>query len=207
MISCKNIGISFSKLPIFSDISLEIESGTITALMGVNGCGKSTLLKILGGVLSPTEGEVICIDGIKISYIPDHLPALPFKVEEYLLHMGRIQGVQTKAIDEYINNMFKSLNIPMHIRKQRISKCSKGTVQKVNIMQALITKPDLLLLDEPFSGLDEKSLEDFINILKQTADSGTAVVLSCHEKEHMRKVAHDLYVFIDGTCVKEGVNQ
>jgi len=194
----KNVGMSFSGEPIFYDVNMEITAGKIIALMGANGCGKSTLLRIIAGVLPNTDGEVIHSTDIKMAYIPDRFPKLPFKVKDYLHHMGEIQGVATKAIDEYINRMFKTLNIPIGIKNRNINNCSKGTVQKINIMQALITKPDLLLLDEPFSGLDEASLTEFIALLKNLAQDGTTIILSCHERAHAVELTEDVFVFEGG---------
>jgi len=206
IVTLQKMGKSFNGEPIFCEVDMGIKPGEIIALMGVNGCGKSTLLRIIAGILPQTTGEVRRKKDTKISYIPDRFPKLPFKVEDYLFHMGQIQGMAKEAIKDNINRMFETLNIPSGIRTRQIVKCSKGTIQKINIMQALITTPDLLLLDEPFSGLDEGSVDGFLDLLKSLAKSGMAIILSCHEKRLAQKLTDEIYVFADGKCTKDSAS-
>ncbi len=168
--------------------------------MGKNGCGKSTLLKIIAGILTHTEGEIKYSHDIKISYMPDIFPALPFRVEEYLMHMGAIQGLVKSEIEGFIVRHFNVFNMPQDTRHKKISACSKGTRQKVNIMQALITKPDLLILDEPFAGLDEHSTDRFIDMLNALAADGVALVIACHEKVLAQRITERIYMFHDKQC-------
>jgi len=175
---------------------MEIDGLAPVVLMGSNGCGKSTLLRIIAGLLDCTSGEVVRKADAKISYVPDRFPKVPFRVADYLLHMGSIQGVPPEEVKKYVDKQFNFLNIPEHIKKQWVSKCSKGTIQKINIMQALITKPDLLILDEPFSGLDEDSVEGLVAMLKGLEE--TAVVLACHQKKLAQRISDKIFVFNKG---------
>ena len=203
-VTLKNVGKSFSGKRIFSDVNLTIEPGKPIVLMGANGCGKSTLLKIITGVIPHTDGEITQSSPGKISYMPDRFPKLPFKVNDYLFHMGEIQNIS--QIDEYIDKMFEYLTIPGHIKTQKIPKCSKGTIQKINIMQAFMNKSDLLVMDEPFSGLDENSIERMLELIKKTAldeTAKTAIILSCHESALARRITDDIYIFADGRCTRE----
>ena len=168
--------------------------------MGENGCGKSTLLKIIAGVLSCTEGTIKYRPNIKISFIPDRFPKLPFSIENYLMHMGKIQGLSADSIDDYMNEYFNLLNMPMDFRETKISKCSKGTIQKVNILQALITKPDLFVLDEPFAGLDEDSEEAFFELIHKLISDGVAIILACHEKKLAQRITDNIYIFTEKEC-------
>ncbi|MCL2356414.1 MAG: ABC transporter ATP-binding protein [Defluviitaleaceae bacterium] len=200
-ISLKNVSKSFAGKLVFCNATMSLRANRPTVIMGRNGCGKSTLLKIIAGVLAHTEGEIVRRPGIKISYAPDRFPKLPFKVGDYLLHMGRIQGISDSDINKYADSQFDRFGIPENIKQQVIYKCSKGTIQKVNIMQAFLTKPDLLVMDEPFSGLDESSVEELIRLLAETSD--TAVIISCHEKLLAQRITADnLYVFDKQSLVK-----
>jgi len=196
----KNLGKSYSGRVIFHNVNMTITPHKPIVLMGANGCGKSTLLKIIAGVLSCTEGEITYRPNIKIAFIPDRFPKLPFIVENYLTHMGKIQGLTDANINNYIDEYFNLLNMPQDFRKTKISKCSKGTIQKVNILQALISKPDLLLLDEPFAGLDEDSQDNFFDLLQKLISDGVAVVLACHEKKLAQRITDNIYVFTDKQC-------
>jgi len=199
LIELKNVGKSYSGNLVFGGVSMSIGAGDAIVVMGSNGCGKSTLLKIIAGLLACSDGEITFAPRIKISYVPERFPRLPFKVQDYLLHMGSIQGLSAGEINAYIAEKFKELNIPDNIKRQNLKNCSKGTVQKINIMQALITKPDLLVLDEPFSGVDEKSIDRVVELFAELARNKTAVVLSCHEKDLARKVTENIFLFENQT--------
>jgi len=200
IISLKNVSKSYADKVIFSDVTMSITTDKPTVIMGVNGCGKSTLLKIIAGVLSHTSGEVTRNPNIKISFAPDRFPKLPFKVSEYISHMGKINGMSDKDINNYLDTQFEYLGIPQHIKDQKIAKCSKGTIQKINIMQSLLTKTDVLVMDEPFSGLDENSIEQLVKLL--TSMEQTAIVLSCHEKTLAPRISDNIFVFAGQNLVK-----
>jgi len=193
---------SFAGKLVFCNATMSIKTTKPTIIMGRNGCGKSTLLKIIAGVLKHSEGKIIRVPNIKISFAPDRFPKLPFKVGEYMLYMGKIQGLSEIEINKYIDFKFDELGIPKGIKEQKIYKCSKGTIQKVNIMQAFLTKSDLLVMDEPFSGLDEGSIESLIELLSKRTKDETSIVLSCHEKLLAQRVTDNLYVFSGQNLVK-----
>lgn len=202
LVSLKNVGKAYLGKTIFRNVNMSIDINKPTVIMGENGCGKSTLLKIIAGILSCTEGEVIHRQKNKISYMPDRFPKLPFNVENYLFHMGSIQGIPRKEVNNYINIKFNHLNMPQSFRKQKIYNCSKGTLQKINVLQALITKPDLLVLDEPFSGLDENSVDSLFELLNEIIENNTAVILSCHEKSLAQKITNDFFIFKEQQCYR-----
>ncbi|MCL2385959.1 MAG: ATP-binding cassette domain-containing protein [Defluviitaleaceae bacterium] len=194
MISLNNVGKSFGRSEIFRDITMTIEVGKPVVIMGRNGCGKSTLLKIIANLLAHSNGEIIRTPNIKTAYAPDRFPKVPFKVSSYITHMGKILGLSAQDIHSFRDEQFKYLDIPKNIWEQKIHKCSKGTIQKVNIMQTFLTKPDLLIMDEPFSGLDEDSTERFLELLIKTAEN-TAVIISCHEKALAQRVTSNVFSF------------
>ena len=203
LISLKDVSKSFAGKLVFNNATMSIKTTTPTVIMGKNGCGKSTLLKIVAGILEHTTGEISRMPNIKVSFAPDRFPKLPFKVGEYMLHMGRIQGLSDEIINKYMDFQFNELGIPKSIKEQKIYKCSKGTIQKVNIMQAFLMESDLLVMDEPFSGLDESSIDRVIESLAQISNSDkTAIILSCHEKLLAQRVTDNLYVFNGQSPVK-----
>ena len=195
LVSLNSVGKSYAGQLVFCNATMSITTSKPTVIMGNNGCGKSTLLKIIAGVLAHTDGEIIRTPNIKISFMPDRFPKLPFKVGEYLMHMGRILGLSDVYVKKYMSSQFDYLGIPKNIKEQKIYNCSKGTIQKINIMQAFISEPDLLVMDEPFSGLDESSVNRFVELLKKTPQGKMAVILSCHEKLLAQQLTDDLFVF------------
>jgi len=149
--------------------------------------------------LECTEGEIKYNRKIKISFIPDRFPKLPFNVESYLMHMGKIQGLSTKYINDYISEYFRHLNMPEDFRKTKISKCSRGTIQKVNILQALITKPDLLILDEPFSELDTHLRgQAQIQMQKLVKQFGKSVLIATHSRDEAYCLCSRIALVDDG---------
>jgi len=192
IVSIKNLKKSYSGRVVFQNLNIEISRHELFVIMGENGCGKSTLLKAVAGMIS-YSGEISYSPNIKIAYVPDRFPKLPFTAEDYLMHMGKIQGLADDNINAFIDKYFALLKMPQSFRKTKIPKCSKGTIQKINILQALLTTPDLLILDEPFSGLDEISETNFMELLQKLATEGMAIFMACHEKNLAQKLATTIY--------------
>jgi len=195
LITLKDVSKAYAGKLVFNHVTMSIEPAKPIVIMGKNGCGKSTLLRIIAGVLAHTDGEIIRTPKIKTSYIPDRFPKLPFKVGDYILHMGKIQGMSDVEINNYMDFQFEYLGIPQNIKEQKISKCSKGTIQKVNIMQAFLSRSDLVVMDEPFSDLDEGSIDKLFELLARKSQDKTAIILSCHEKALAQRVTDNLFVF------------
>jgi len=195
LVSLNSVSKSYARQTIFCNATMSVTTTKLTVIMGNNGCGKSTLLKIIAGVLVHTNGEIIRTPNIKISFMPDRFPKLPFEVGEYLMHMGRIIGLTNDDVEKYMSLQFDYFGIPKSIKKQKIFNCSKGTIQKINIMQALISGPNLLVMDEPFSGLDESATNYLVELLTKMPQSKMAVILSCHEKLLAQQLTDNLFVF------------
>lgn len=163
------------------DLSLSIHPGESLAILGANGSGKSTLLRMIGGLILPNRGKVIQTKGMKIGFVPEGFPRhLRFTPVEYLLHMGKIQGLSLPYIKTRIEELLALFQL-QHASGQRMDSFSKGMVQKVAIMQAILNPPHLLILDEPLSGLDVQSQKDFLHILQDLKQQGITLVLSVHE--------------------------
>lgn len=165
--------------PILEDISLMLRDGECIAIMGGNGSGKSTLLKIIAGLLTPMEGEVHS-NVKRIGYIPEQPPKLRLTAMEYLNHMGKIQGLSTNRLYNRIEILIEKFGLEDY-QHLRMDKLSKGNKQKVMLIQALLGNPDLLLLDEPLSGLDPDAQGQLLKILQQLKQAGTAIIFTCHE--------------------------
>lgn len=187
-IELKNIHFNINKQIILEDVSLSIKESECIAITGENGSGKSTLLKIIAGFVPIAKGKVER-SLQKIGYVPERPPSLlRFTPIEYLKHMGEIAGLNHNLLDSRIEALILQFGIEAY-KNIRIQNLSKGNKQKVNIMQAILNTPELLLLDEPLSGLDPESQKELANILLGLKNEGITIIFTCHESYLQGKIA------------------
>ncbi|WP_214413416.1 ABC transporter ATP-binding protein [Sphaerisporangium fuscum] len=161
---------------ILQDVDLDLPPGTIAEVTGRNGAGKSTLLRLFAGTTPPTRGSVADRPPV-VGYAPEIFPVeQPFTVAAYLAHMAAVRGVPVTAIDPWVERlgMAALLGTPL-------GDLSKGSAHKVGLAQALLPRPGLLVLDEPFSGLDKQTNSELPQIIGELAALGGIVVLSDHQ--------------------------
>lgn len=182
-------------------LSLSVIEGQSAAFVGRNGCGKSTLLKVLAGLVRPDSGTVVLKRKLLFEYVPERFPQMSLTAVQYLSCMGRIEGLAASDIKEKCGRLFEDFfftglsGVPMkHL--------SKGSLQKVGVMQALLRRPDVLLLDEPLSGQDEESQKVLIQKVNGLRNAGTTVLMSCHERLLIDSFADRIYR-IEGGAVSE----
>ena len=188
---------SFGKQQVLKDISLEIPSGQVLGLLGPNGAGKSTLMKILIGLWKPDAGSVEAPSNI--GYLPENNPLYEdMYVVEYLLFMARItmRDASAKEQKERVENLIERVGLTPE-RHKHIRALSKGYRQRVGLAQALIGDPDLLILDEPTTGLDPNQLVDIRNLIRQIGKDRT-VILSTHIMQEVREMCDRVVVLSQG---------
>ena len=188
---------SFGKQQVLRDISLEIPSGQVLGLLGPNGAGKSTLMKILIGLWKPDAGSVEAPSNI--GYLPENNPLYEdMYVVEYLLFMARItmRDASAKEQKERVDNLIERVGLTPE-RHKHIRALSKGYRQRVGLAQALIGDPDLLILDEPTTGLDPNQLVDIRNLIRQVGKDRT-VILSTHIMQEVREMCDRVVVLSQG---------
>lgn len=200
MIALSHIVKEYDKKVILNDVNLTIEQGRTAAFVGHNGCGKSTLLKIVAGLVRPTKGTVCLEKGLMIHYVPEHFPKMNLTAVEYLSYMGKLEQLSGAELEARIHELSKDffvsdmLNIPMkHL--------SKGSLQKIGVIQAMIKEPDILLLDEPLSGQDVMSQQVFIQKIKEMQKHNVTILMSCHEPYLIDAIADEVYEFAEGRFV------
>ena len=177
---------------VLQDINLTIEKGDAVALIGHNGTGKSTMLRLISGLTPISSGKILTVPHLNFGFIPEHFPKINMTVEEYIYSVGRINGIapselKMKAIELY--GMFyieDMVEVP-------IKHLSKGSIQKVAVIQALLCKPDVLLMDEPLAGQDIKSQKNFMKLVKEMNDEGVTLIMSCHELFLVNQLAKTAY--------------
>ncbi|SDY14599.1 ABC-type multidrug transport system, ATPase component [Evansella caseinilytica] len=179
-IQLKNIYYSIDKKTILENISLTVSTNECLAVTGKNGSGKSTLLRLLAGFLPPAKGE-IHRNAQTIGYVPERPPeVLRFTPEEYLKHMGQIAGIDSARLHAHIKQLFSQMGLDKY-QAVPLKNLSKGNKQKVNIIQALLNDPEILLMDEPLSGLDADSQKDLEELLKALKNTGITIIFTAHE--------------------------
>lgn len=182
LIELKDVTKHYKSRLVLDQISFSISPNKIIALVGKNGSGKSTLLRILGGLMRPDSGMVYTHrESLKIGYVPEVTPAfIPFTPEEYLLHMGTISGLSNQELRSRIDYLLSTFQLE-DARHARITAFSKGMKQKIMIMQAMLKETNLLILDEPLSGLDPRAQKEVEDALLRLKEQGVSIVLTCHE--------------------------
>lgn len=188
LIQLEQVSKRYGEKEVISNVSLQIDEGECLVLMGHNGSGKTTLLRLLADLIHPTEGKVLReITGDtkktlrrRTGYAIDRLPVTNFTAEDYLLAMGTIQGLSKKEILHQTGMWFELFGLTED-RKELIVSYSKGMRQKINIMQSLLGAPELLLLDEPLSGLDRNSQKNLIQLLSDHKKRKMTLVCASHE--------------------------
>ena len=187
----------FGHRTILSEIDLNINCGDSIAFIGRNGSGKSTLLKIAAGLLPFEKGEIIHHRKLKFGYIPERFPAFNITAKEYLLRIGMISGLSKQNAKQRSMELAENL-VFQDMLDTPIRFLSKGTIQKVAVVQAFLAVPDVLLLDEPISGQDMASQKVFIEMVNGlNREHGVTVLCSCHEDYIIKMIAGSVYEIKD----------
>lgn len=177
LIEARNLNIKIGQKMILQSINLTIEQGQIITVIGPNGSGKSTLLKALIGALPPTQGGIVRSPNLSIGYVPQRLhidETLPLTVQRFL-------NLPHRFSDEEIKEAIKDAGIESYMNQQ-IHSLSGGQLQRVLLARALLSNPNLLLLDEPTQGLDRKGTADFYHRLERLRQKlNCAIILVSHD--------------------------
>lgn len=204
MITLNNIVKQYNKKTVLNDISLTIERGQSVAFTGHNGCGKSTLLKIISGLIRPTSGKVIYEQPFLFHYVPEHFPKMSLTTEQYLVSQGKMDGLNAADTNERIQMLAKDFFVDQMLDTP-MKHLSKGSLQKVGVIQALLKDSEVLLLDEPLSGQDVMSQQVFIQKINELRKKKVIILMSCHEPYLVDAIADCLYRFDEGK-LKEVTN-
>lgn len=203
-IEVNNVCKSFKNNDVLSNINLKFESGNIYGLYGRNGAGKSVFLKILCGFYVPTSGEVL-FDGADLNSqmkYPQNLRALIEK-PSFFPDLSGYENLQLLAkIQNKIGNkeILKALEIVNLIEEKdkKYGKYSLGMKQKLGIAQVIMENPDIMVLDEAFNGIEQKTVEKLIKYFKTEKKKGKIIIMSTHIKEDLLQMADKIYYFDSG---------
>ena len=197
MITLDNIVKEYNKKVVLHDINMTIKQGQSIAFTGHNGCGKSTLLKIIAGLVQPTKGTVNYERPFLFHYVPEHFPQMQLTAEKYLFSQGKIEGIDEIELKKRIQSLSEDFFFEDMLKTQ-MKRLSKGSLQKVGVIQALLKEPDILLLDEPLSGQDVASQQVFIDQMNELRKKGVVILMSCHEPYLIDAISDCVYQLDDG---------
>ena len=198
IINCQHINKSFGSQRVLNDVTLEIPAGQVVGLLGPNGAGKSTLMKILMGLWKPDSGTVSV--PASIGYLPENNPLYEeMYVTEYLEFMAGLTNRQI-VNRQIVNGLIDLVGLTPE-RHKHIRELSKGYRQRVGLAQALIGNPELLILDEPTTGLDPNQLIEIRALIKSLTHSSSnpSVILSTHIMQEVREMCDRVIILDHGT--------
>jgi len=213
VLELRNVCKYFSGIPAVEDVSFCARRGEVTGYLGPNGSGKSTTMKMITGLIEMTCGEILFEgEGIqrdwtefkqRMGYVPEEPYLYPqLSGLEYLVMVGQLRGLPAKSIRERIDGLLRLFSLYAD-RDMPISSYSKGMRQKVLLSAALLHNPDLILLDEPFSGLDIGSALVMRSLIQELATRGKVVLFSSHELEIVEKVCSHVVILHRGRVVAD----
>ena len=194
-----------------NDLSFEIKEGEIFGLLGVNGAGKTTTFRMIMGLLDKTKGE-ITLDGKKIDYtLTDQIGFLTEErslitsktVLEQAIYYGVLKGMTEKEVEKKLDEYLDEFNIKEY-KNKKIKELSKGNQQKIQFIISILHSPRLLILDEPFSGLDPINVEMFKKVILRLKKNKTMIIFSSHMMEHIEYFCDSLVILVKGSTVLEG---
>lgn len=204
ILEVQNICKQYNRKKILENVSFSIASNQIIALVGKNGSGKSTLLKMISSFMKPDSGSIVKHKtSLKVGYVPETTPShiLFTPPQEYLYHMGCIRGMAKKQLLQKIEELLEMFQLKEE-KNTRIIHFSKGMKQKVMIMQAMLEETDLLIMDEPLSGLDAKAQNDFEQILARVRSKGLSILLTCHETKLLENLVDSVLLIQENTVIQ-----
>lgn len=216
MLEVQGVTKIYNDVPVVNDISFRIKRGVIYGILGPNGAGKTTLLSIITGLLNPDKGKVL-LEGLE-SYLPEYKRKIGFVSDvvnlydyltgrEYIHFVASLRDVPRREQELEIERLSKIFQLEHQLDKF-IKTYSKGMRQKTAIISALVHQPELLVLDEPFSGLDPIGLKEMKDYLIEYAKRGNSIVFSTHILEIVEKMCEHLMIIHSGRKIVEGnVNQ
>ncbi len=211
MLKIENVTKFYGNFKAVDNLSFKVKPGEIFGLLGVNGAGKTTTFRMIVGLLKPSSGK-ITLDGHFIDYnitdkigflTEEHSLLTKLTVKQQAIYYGTLKNMKEKDIITKLDELLKKFKIEEY-KDKKIKELSKGNMQKIQFIMAIINTPKLLILDEPFSGLDPFNTEMFKNEIKLLAKNGSIIIFSSHRLEHVELFCKKLLVLKNGKNILSG---
>ena len=211
MLQVKNIVKHYGKICAVNDLSFEVKDGEIFGLLGENGAGKTTTFRIILGLLDADNGTVLLngepIDYSKtdkIGYVTEERSLLTkMTVKEQLIYYGVLKGLTEKQVLDKMVGLLKEFDV-LDYKNRKIKELSKGNQQKIQFISAIINDPILLILDEPFTGLDPINVKMFKDYIRKLQKKGCSIIFSSHQMEHIEEFCEKMVILVKGKSILEG---
>lgn len=211
MLEVKNVKMKYGDFTAVHNLSFKIAPGEIFGLLGTNGAGKTTTFRMIMGLLEPTEGEVLYF-GNKVGYhnvneigymIEERSLLTKITVKELMLYFGQLKDMHPDVILERLDYWLERFNI-LEYKNKKIRELSKGNQQKIQFISSIINNPKLLLLDEPFSGLDPININLFEEAIRDFQKQGSIIIFSSHQLDHVESFCEQIVILEKGHAVISG---
>ena len=201
---------SFGETEVLHGISFHVESGSALGLLGRNGAGKTTTIRILMDVFKANGGSLL-MDGqpfkakeYQIGYLPEERGLYPKKtVGEQLVYLATLRGLGAKEAKEQTKKWLARMGVSEY-ENRKLETLSKGNQQKVQLAQTLLCNPDIVILDEPFSGLDPVNAQILKDVIKEQIEEGKIVIFSSHQMSHVEEFCDEIAIMNHGDIVLSG---
>ena len=212
MLKLDNVTREFGKVKAVAGLTLSLGPGEVMGFLGTNGAGKTTTIKMLLGLIAPTAGTVSVLDGdpfdpairARIGYMPEIAYYYPYlNARELLAFYGGICGLDAKIVKSRTDELLAAVGLE-DAAMRPLKTYSKGMLQRAGIAQALLNDPELLVLDEPFTGLDPLARIHFRELMRSLRDRGKSIFFSSHELGETELLCDKVAIMKQGTCVYQG---
>jgi ABC-2 type transport system ATP-binding protein len=211
MLEVNDVQLKYGDFVAVDHLSFTVKPGEIFGLLGPNGAGKTTTFRMIMGLLYPSTGYVkydnqfVSYDLVdKIGYMIEERSLLTkLTVKDLMLYFGQLKNVPVETILERLDYWLNRFGIS-DFKNKKIKELSKGNQQKIQFISALINEPSLLVLDEPFSGLDVINVELFVEVIREYQQKGTAIIFSSHQIDHVESFCEQLVIINRGKTLLAG---
>ena len=206
----KNVSKTFEGKKAVDNISFNLEKPGVYGLLGTNGAGKTTTIRMLLGIIKKDSGEItwkgkaVERKNVKFGYLPEERGVYPkTKIFDQLMYFAELKGMKKEEAADSINKWAKELKVEEYLQMPA-EKLSKGNQQKIQFMTAIIHDPELVVLDEPFSGLDPVNTEILKNIIVNLIKNGKYIIMSAHQMATIEEFCSDILILNKGKTVLQG---
>ena len=211
MLEVKNLVKKFGSKVAVNNISFKVEKGKILGVLGRNGAGKSTIFRMIlniikqdSGIINYMDKEITDITTDEIGYLPEEGSLiLQYSVYEQCVYYGALKSMSEEEVRENLIKWLERFNITQYLN-MKIKDLSKGNRQKIQFIIAILHNPNLIILDEPFSGLDPISVDELKNVIIELKKEGKIIVFSSHRMDHVEMLCEDILIIDSGKEIMYG---
>ncbi|MCX8106109.1 MAG: ATP-binding cassette domain-containing protein [Ignavibacterium album] len=211
MLEVKNLVKTYGRIKAVDNLSFTVKPGKIFGLLGPNGAGKTTTIRTILNIIKPNSGEVLLNQKPvtqelfnSIGYLPEERGLYKkSKVIDVISYLAKLKGMNSNSIKSESDKWLKKLEIPQY-RERKVEELSKGNQQKIQFITAVIHNPEMLILDEPFSGFDPINQQLIKDVILDLLDNGKIIILSTHQMDTAEKLCNEILLINEGKEVLSG---